>query len=108
MTGEDSKKEDGEQLVISGQNMGGGGGGGGGESTNMIMQDAANREGDIVMHGRSMIIPGEDGHIVLADSRRNDGDGPPRGPQPPPMSPLMYWAPYMNSRMFYRMMPFFG
>lgn len=107
ITGEDGGKGKGkggggDQLVITGNRMGNGG-----QNSNMVMQDAANREGDVVMNGNSMIIPGEDGHIVLADSRsRQDGDN---GNRPPPMQNLFaFWLPYMNSRMAYRMMPFFG
>lgn len=114
LTGEEGKKGGGggDQLVISGNNMDGEG-----HSSNMILQDASNREGDVVMSGRSMIIPGEDGHIVLADSRRQDngggggGGGGGSGFMPPPMNPFMsYWGPYMSNRMYpYRMMmPFFG
>lgn len=115
LTGEDGKNEDGEgdQLVIAGDNMGGGGGGG--QDTRMIMQDAANREGDVVMNGRSMIIPGEDGHIVLADSRQQDGGGGgggggfPRHMSPMGPNPLMMWMPFMGPRLAYRMMmPYMG
>lgn len=105
ITGEDGGKGKGgggDQLVIAGNQMGNGG-----QNSNMVVQDAANREGDVVINGNSMIIPGEDGHVVLADSRsRQDGDNRNR---PPPMQNLFaFWLPYMNSRMAYRMMPFFG
>ena len=98
----------GERVVIAGSNMGGDGGGGG-QDTRMIMQNADDREGDIVMSGRSMIIPGEDGHIVLADGRsQNDGI---RRSQPF-NNPFMLWTPYMgggySSLNYLRMMPFFG
>lgn len=104
LTGEDGKKEDGgDQLVIAGHNTGGGG-----QDSRMIMQDASNREGDVVINGRSMIIPGEDGHIVLADSRRDDSGSHQHHHQYQPPNPFMFWAPYMSSRAMYRMMPFFG
>lgn len=90
------KGEDGDQLVITGET-------GGGRNTNMVMQDAANREGDVVIQGNSMIVPGEDGHIVLADGR-SQGNG---RPQPPP-NLFAFWLPYMSSRMSYRMLPFYG
>lgn len=106
LTGEDGgggkgkgKGGGGDQLVISGNDMGGDG-----QSSNMVMQDASNREGDVVINGNSMIIPGEDGHIVLSDSRRREGQAPP----PRPFNPMMYWLPYMSGRYAYRMMPFFG
>lgn len=113
LTGEDGKgggkggKGGGEddQLVIAGDN-GGGGGGGGGRNTNMIVQDASNREGDVVINGNSMIVPGEDGHIVLADGR-SQGNERSQQPSPPP-NLFAFWLPYMNSRMSYRMAPFFG
>ena len=106
LTGEDGKKEGGDQLVISGNNMDGGGDGG--QSSNMILQDASNREGDVIMNGRSMIIPGEDGHIVLADSRRDGGDSPPpRQPPPPQLNPFLLWAPFMSRGFGSRMMPFY-
>jgi hypothetical protein len=97
LSGEDGKKGKGggDQLVIAGSQMGGDG-----QDSNMILQDASNREGDIVMSGKSMIIPGEDGHIVLADSRNQNQ----RRNQPPPMNPMLFWAPYMNNRYLYRMM----
>ena len=104
LTGEDGrggkgKGGGGDRLVISGSNVGEGG-----QGSNMIMQDAANREGDVVINGNSMIIPGEDGHIVLSDSRRRGGGGD--GPRP--LNPMIFWLPYMNSRLSYRIMPFFG
>lgn len=101
LTGEDGKGEEssGDQLVIAGNNMGGG------QDSRMVMQNAANREGDVVMNGKSMIIPGEDGHIVLADSRQQD-DGIRRSPVPPNL--FMLWLPYMSPRFAYRMIPFFG
>ena len=103
LSGEDGKKDDGgDQLVIANHNTDGGG-----QDSKMIMQDASNREGDVLINGRSMIIPGEDGHIVLADSRRDDS-----GPQHHRHNyhrpnPFMFWTPYMSPRMMYRMMPFF-
>lgn len=108
LTGEDGKGGKGgkggggDQLVISGSNMGGNG-----ESSNMVMQDAANREGDVVINGNSMIIPGEDGHIVLADGRGNNRQQQFR---PPFQSNLLaFWLPYMNNRASnYNSMPFFG
>lgn len=108
LTGEDGKGGGkgkgggGDQLVIAGNNMGG-------QNSNMVLEDAANREGDVVINGNSMVIPGEDGHIVLADSRDRQGGGGGDGNRPPPMQNLFaFWMPYMNSRMAYRMMPFFG
>lgn len=113
LTGEDGKGgkgkgkgESGDQLVIAGHNMGGGGDSGGGQNTNMVVQDASNREGDVVINGNTMIVPGEDGHIVLADGRGQE-NGQQRPPPPPP-NLFAFWLPYMNSRMGYRMMPFFG
>lgn len=114
LTGEDGKGGgkggkgggDDDQLVIAGDN-GGGGGGGGGRNTNMIVQDASNREGDVVINGNSMIVPGEDGHIVLADGR-SQGNERSQQQQPPPPNLFAFWLPYMNSRMSYRMAPFFG
>lgn len=103
LTGEDGSKGDkggGDRLVIAGTNMGSGG-----QDTNMVMQDASNRDGDVVVNGNTMIIPGEDGHIVLADSRRRGGGGGEPGRL---INPLIYWLPYMNSRLAYRLMPFFG
>lgn len=101
--GKGGKGGGGDRVVISGSNMGGDG-----QSSNMIMEDASNKEGDIVMNGNSMIVPGEDGHIVLADGRNRGGDG--NGPQPPPPNLLALWMPYMNSRMsrnpYRMMMPF--
>jgi len=101
LTGEDGKggSEGGDQLVIAGHNMGGD------QDSKMVMQNAANREGDVVISGKSMIIPGEDGHIVLADSRQQDDrtNGPPM-----PHNPFMLWMPFMSPRFAYRMMPFFG
>lgn len=99
LTGDDGNKG-GDQVVISGQNMNGNGG-----STNMIMQDAANREGDVVMNGNNMIVPGEDGHIVLADGRSNRARED-VGPMTQNFMP--FWMPYMNSPYNYRMFPFFG
>ena len=109
LTGEDGGKGgkgskgggDGDQLVISGNNMGEGG-----QNSNMVMQDASNREGDVVISGNSMIVPGEDGHIVLADSRNKHGSN---GPSPPQPNLFAFWLPYMSNRMGYnpyRMMPF--
>lgn len=68
---EESKRSDGDNLIIAndGQN---GPGDGGGQNSNFVLQDAANREGDVVINGKNLIIPGEDGHIVLADSRTNN------------------------------------
>lgn len=101
LTGEDGKggkgKGGGDQLVIAGHNMGGNE-----RDTNMVMQDAANKEGDVVIHGNSMIVPGQDGHIVLADSRSKSG-GAPR----PMINPMMFWLPYMSSRSMYRILPFY-
>lgn len=102
LTGEDGKGGKGgggDQLVISGDM-------GGNQNTNMVLQDAANREGDVVIQGGSMVVPGEDGHIVLVDGRSNNGGG-----RPPPMNYLAQWLPYMSGggfgygRMF---MPFAG
>lgn len=103
LTGEDGKGGgNGNQLVIAGHNMGGGDGDG--QDSNMIMQDADNREGDVVMNGKSMIIPGEDGHIVLADSRSSGRSQ--SGPMPNFFS---LWLPFMGGRMGYRMAyPLFG
>lgn len=107
LTGEDGGKKGkggkggkggGDQLVIAGGGMDG-------QSSNMVLEDASSREGDIVMSGKSMMIPGEDGHIVLADSRSQNQR------QQPPMNPLMFWAPYMGNRYLYRMMmmmPYYG
>lgn len=94
----------GDQLVIAGSQMGGSG-----QDTNMIVQDAANREGDVVIQGNSMIVPGEDGHIVLADSRSKGGEGGGGGGgyRPAPFNPMLLWLPYISSRSTYRMMPFF-
>lgn len=93
LTGEDGRGGGNDQLVIAGNNMGGPTDQGG--SSNMIMQDAENREGDIVMNGNSMIIPGEDGHIVLADSRsKREDSGQQSGPQFNSM--LAFWLPYMR------------
>lgn len=102
LTGEDGKGSSGDQLVIAGNNMGGGGNG---QDSNMVMQDAANREGDVVINGNSMIIPGEDGHIVLADSRSRHGGGGGQGHRPF-VSPIMFWLPYMSGRSVYRMLPY--
>jgi hypothetical protein len=100
LTGEDGKKGKGggggDQLVIAGSQMGGQNDGG----SNMVLQDAANREGDIVMSGKSMIIPGEDGHIVLADSRNQS-----QRRHHTPINPLIFWAPFMNNRYMSRMLP---
>lgn len=109
LTGEDGKGGGkgkgggGDQLVIAGNNMGD-------QNSNMVLEDAANREGDVVINGNSMVIPGEDGHIVLADSRdRQGGGGGDDRNRPPPMQNMFaFWMPFMNSRMVYRMMPFFG
>lgn len=106
LTGEDGKggkgKGGGDQLVIAGSNMGGDN-----QNTNMVLEDASNREGDVVINGGSMIIPGEDGHIVLADGRSKEGGG--GGGRPPPFNPMIFWLPYMNSRSsLYRVMPLFG
>lgn len=110
LTGDDGGGKDGkggkggggdDQLVIAGNQMGGEG-----QNSRMVMQDAANREGDIVMNGKSMIIPGEDGHIVLADSRSQNDQ---QRSSPSPFNPMLLWAPYMNNRYFYRMMmPYLG
>lgn len=91
------KGGDGDQLVITGET-------GGGRNTNMVMQDAGNREGDVVIQGNSMIVPGEDGHIVLADGRSQGNERQ----QPPPPNLFAFWLPYMNSRMGYGLAPFFG
>lgn len=107
LTGEDGKgggkgkgKGGGDQLVIAGHNMGGTG-----QDTNMVMQDASNREGDVVIQGQSMIVPGEEGHIVLADGRSKSGGG--HMHRTPLINPMMFWLPYINSRSMYRMMPFY-
>lgn len=104
LTGEDGGKGGkggkgggGDRLVITGNNMGGGT-----QNSNTVMDDAT--EGDVVINGNSMIIPGEDGHIVLADGRNRQQEG--RGPPPP--NPFAFWMPYMSNRMGYRMMPFFN
>lgn len=104
LTGDDGGKggKDGEndQLVIAGSQMGSGG-----QDSNMVLEDASNREGDIVMSGKSLIIPGEDGHIVLADSRNHN-----QHKHLPPTNPLIFWAPYINSKYLYRLMttPYYG
>lgn len=104
LTGEDGKKGkggDGDQLVISGTQMGADG-----QGSQMVLQNAAHREGDIVMDGKSWIIPGEEGHIVLADARSQN-----RRQQPAPINPLIFWGPYMSNRYYYRMMmmvPYLG
>lgn len=102
LTGEDGKgggkgKGGSDQLVIAGHNMGASE-----QDTNMVMQDAANKEGDVVIHGNSMIVPGRDGHIVLADGRSKSG-----GAHRPAINPMMFWLPYMSSRSMYRMLPFY-
>lgn len=105
LTGDDGKGKGkgkgggGDRLVIAGHGMGGDG-----ANSNMVMQDASNREGDVVINGNSMIVPGEDGHIVLADSRRNDQ----QRPSGPPPNLWAFWMPFLrNSRMAYNY-PFFG
>lgn len=103
LTGEDGKGKGkgkgggGDQLVIAGHGMGGG------DNSNMVMQDAANREGDVVINGNSMIVPGEDGHIVLADSRSNQQS---QRRMPPP-NLWAFWAPFLRGRMAYSS-PYFG
>lgn len=94
LTGEDGKGGGNDQLVIAGHNMGGNGAEGE-QNSNMIVQDAANREGDVVMSGNSMVIPGEDGHIVLADGRSKRAD---HSPSPMSHMPnmLALWFPYMR------------
>lgn len=95
----------GENVVIandgqSGNSGGGGGGlmgggGNGGSNSNFILQDADNREGDVVMNGKNIIIPGEDGHIVMADSRNQANN---QQQQFPPNN-FALWLPFLGNRM---------
>lgn len=92
-----------DNLVISNDNGPNGSGGNNGGDENLVLQDAENREGDVVISGKNLIIPGEDGHIVLADTRSNNHN---HRPNPPfihsPMSSMggtmAYWWPYMTGR----------
>lgn len=77
-------------------------GSGGGQNRNFVMQDADNRDGDVVMDGKNLVIPGEDGHIVLADSRNDNNHGHnihhyQQGHKFSNFCP--YWFPFWGSRL---------
>lgn len=69
ITGDENRKGKGEgdNLVIA--NHGGGHKGG---DSNFIMQNANNRDGDVVIDGSNIVIPGENGHIVMAGNSNHN------------------------------------
>lgn len=105
LTGQDGGGRDanGDNLIIANDVHAGVGSGGAGQDSNLVLQDAANREGDVVISGKNLIIPGEDGHIVLADSRSNHNRAQPPFWYPPISAslnshPLAYLWPFLSSR----------
>lgn len=64
---EGGKKEEGnnDNLVIANHGQGENG-----EDSNFVMQDP--KEGDVVIDGSNIVIPGDDGHIVLAGPKKHN------------------------------------
>lgn len=101
-----TRSDMGQNLVLSGQSGGKKGAGGNvvlarndgdSGSSNFVLEDAANKDGDVIMYGKNIVIPGKDGHIVLADSRNNNGHHD-QNRGYPPFNPMILWLPYLTSR----------
>lgn len=92
-----------------GKGKGGGGGGGGGKGkgkgggnerlvvaggkTNLVMENAGQREGDVVIDGGNIVIPSREGHIVMTGGPGGHSENHQhRGPSP--MTLFQYWWPY--------------